>query len=453
MEIKQGEIIMEQKIVESTKIFLTLYSYINHEIEFLREYYRTTYENLKKHRFTVEKKYEIGYQIDYLIDSIVNKEAWSINSLKLQEINETILFNNVKFKDVITNISIREKEKRIIFIIDDKYKSKDEFNPNIARYKYRDIQRYETIFARSIISDIIVTFESLLTKTFDLLIVTNPFPYLEGETIPLANYFLKDASKSFTEKIGKVVEKKLYDSLQTFEDILQAERCDIDKDILYAFKEIYYRRNIMVHNNSKVNKQYLNSVHTNFRKNLKLDTTLICDQIYLDNAFVIMYELFFFLYYGIFKNYSDNIEYLSLISNFAFNKLKEKDYEIAKVIYKKISTNNNIEFIDKMMYRINYLNALKQLKNTEDLTIELKNLDVSIATDNFKIAKYCLLNEHDKVYEFLQKTYPNSFAAKEIKEWPIFVNFRESEQYQKFCTEHVEDFLSEEITDEFNENQ
>ena len=57
-----------------------------------------------------------------------------------------------------------------------------------------------------------------------------------------------------------------------------------------------------------------------------------------------------------------------------------------------------------------------------------------------------------EIYLYLNKTYPNSFNAISLKEWPIFVNFRESQEYQKFCAEHSEDFLSEEIVEETEQN-
>ena len=156
----------------------------------------------------------------------------------------------------------------------------------------------------------------------------------------------------------------------------------MDKDVLMVFKEIYFRRNVIIHNDCKVNKQYLDSINAEFRKNIKIGDILTCDKIYLDKAFNTVYGIYFFLFYGLLKNYYNGDEYVSVISNVAFGHLKEKDYEIAKMIYKKLSTNNSIIFADKMLYRINYLNAVKQLDESDILENEIKTLDVSIATEN-----------------------------------------------------------------------
>ncbi len=199
---------MRSKKVENTNIFLTLYSYANNEIELLRDYYRITYKNVVSHRLSVEKEYEPGYKINELIESIVDKKNNTINEQALDVANNTVIMGDATFKDIVTNISIKEDSKKIVFTFAPKYKAKKQFNPNIARFKYKETQRYESIFSRSIVSDIIVTFESLLTKIFNILILRNPFPYLEGETIPLANYFIKDTQKNVAVKLKKLLKKR-----------------------------------------------------------------------------------------------------------------------------------------------------------------------------------------------------------------------------------------------------
>ena len=40
----------------------------------------------------------------------------------------------------------------------------------------------------------------------------------------------------------------------------------------------------------------------------------------------------------------------------------------------------------------------------------------------------------------LLATYPESFKAEEIREWPIFKIFRETDYYKKFLEIHKDDF-------------
>ena len=71
---------------------------------------------------------------------------------------------------------------------------------------------------------------------------------------------------------------------------------------------------------------------------------------------------------------------------------------------------------------------------------EIDALDVSIATEDYRIAKLCLEGKDEEVYKALSKNYPHPYSAEIIRDWPLFINFRESEYYVKFAQEHSEDF-------------
>ena len=85
------------------------------------------------------------------------------------------------------------------------------------------------------------------------------------------------------------------------------------------------------------------------------------------------------------------------------------------------------------------------------LAKEVKKLDVSAMQAQFVIAKCCLEDNTAKIYELLSKTYPDSFDAVSIRDWPIFINFRETEEYKSFLKEHKNDFAIQEMTVDNNE--
>lgn len=62
--------------------------------------------------------------------------------------------------------------------------------------------------------------------------------------------------------IRNEVEQNMYDSLKTLDKIKEKSGFDIDRyaKIRKQFEEIYYRRNIYVHNNGIVNEIYLSKV-------------------------------------------------------------------------------------------------------------------------------------------------------------------------------------------------
>ena len=73
---------------------------------------------------------------------------------------------------------------------------------------------------------------------------------------------------------------------------------------------------------------------------------------------------------------------------------------------------------------------------------------MSIATDDFKIVKECLLSNYEYVYKLLNKTYPKSFGAREIRDWPLFIDFRDTKFYSDFVEKYKEDFQVFEIDKE-----
>ena len=111
-------------------------------------------------------------KIDSLIESVIirEKEILSIDTDKLREVNTTPVATDVKFCDVVEGLDISDDKKRVKFKFKDKFKSNNYFNPNVARAKYKEAQRMESIFFRSVITDLIVTYESLLSKLLNVII-------------------------------------------------------------------------------------------------------------------------------------------------------------------------------------------------------------------------------------------------------------------------------------------
>ena len=156
-----------------------------------------------------------------------------------------------------------------------------------------------------------------------------------------------------------------------------------------------------------------------------------------------LYKVACTLFYEVQIAYNPKYEkwHISL-GNIGFDLLQNKNYDVAEQLYFILSSCKQICFRDKAMYRINYINALKQQGKTEAVKKELNDLDVSIATDDYKIAKLCLEDKNEEVYKEIGKNYPEPFTADLIRDWPIFINFRESEYYTLFVKEHQEDFGS-----------
>lgn len=336
----------------------------------------------------------------------------------------------------------------------DRYFSNIYYSPIAAKLKLQSAGKYKKILVESVISHIIVVFENFLGNILRILIKKEPLKYLANQQIMISEVIQK-GEESISEKIEQTVDSYLRCSIDQLSEIEKKEKIEIDRyeKISTSFSEVYYRRNAYIHTDGKVNKDYLNKVDNIYKKNIQIGNELVCDKDYLDNSICLLSKIIFSIVFELLKNTNVNAIEMSYITNYYFVRLLNEHYPICKFVYQSLSQYKPIEFADKMNFRINYLNACKQLGETEFVNKKLKELDISAMEDKYKIAKYCLANETEKIYSLLKSTYPHSFNALEIREWPIFINFRETKEYQQFRNEHLEDFLVNEMEADDNTKQ
>lgn len=425
------------------------------DIDALKQFYNSTSKNIMDLKSQIENNYRYGLELSKVFTEILNENTIDNRNAKINDVYERIIDNNIKIKD-ICKIKKFEKtdERSLSYSINAKYRNNSKYNPIIVMEKISNIKKNEHILVGSVLSNIIIIFESMLTAIYRLLIFESPQVYLKGKTISVASFFDRSVSNELENLIEDKIDSDIYNSLKTLNEIAEMENLQYERyeKFILEFKEIYFRRNSYVHTNGKANKKYLMYVDEKFTKNVKEDDSLVCDDIYINNAILVLTKLLFSIIYEIISKRNASTKQINIIANNFFERLQNKEYEITSSVYYALSQYKPLEFLDRAMYRINYINAIKQLGLTDKVKKELKNLDLSIATDDFKIAKECLLDNNDIVFKMLKNTYPNSYTAVHIKEWPIFVNFRETDYYKDFVALHQEDFAIEEIeTEDQNE--
>ena len=415
------------------------------EIDSLKDFFEVYVKAVNLEEKDFLDKYKYGIAIADALDSVYMEKSYESQKSKLEKVKDERLANGLLVKDVI-HIVYSEDEAdnnaqiKLSFSLLDRYDYKY-YNPEISRRKKSMFQEQRRMFAQSILSNLIIIFESYLAKVYEILVITCHKSYLDNKQIYVSEIFNRDLGEIIHSAVRNEVEQNMYDSLKTLDKMKCTSGFDIDRyiPIRKKFEEIYYRRNIYVHNSGKVNEIYLSKVDKKYQYNAELNNYLSCDDEYLLSAIRIVKKVVCSLYYELLntKIFDNNIPYGSL-SNVGFEALCSKEYSIAEHIYNSLSKHKGFEYIDKAAYQANYINALKQ--QGVDIEKLIDEYDVSIATDDFKIAKLCLQDRFEDVYELLVKSYPESFDAIALREWPIFVNFRDTEFYEKFKASHKADF-------------
>lgn len=412
------------------------------DVESLEEFFYRSNKTLVDYQLHNEKSCQQGKMIADLFDQIMECDGSEERNQKTEEVKFIEIEPGITFSNVCSIVPFSDEDDVLRYSMKKEFKNKPCYSPNEAKSKYDHIRKYEFILKESVLAHIIVSFENYLSEIYRLLLTTNPLLYFENQTILLADVFKENFNEAVMERLEAEVDNKMRNSLEALTHICDKEKINVNRyeNIVNHFVEIYYRRNAYVHTMGRANKDYMKKVSQDLLNGTLENDFLSCDDIYIENAIIILCKLMFSIVYELLVKFNATEEDVDELASIFFEKLKQGQYVLSKYAYYSMSQYKDLPFLSRTTYRMNYINAAKQLKEMDLVKRELENLDISIATDNFKIAKYCLADNNEQVFKMLQETYPKTFDAVAIREWPIFINFRETEFYEKFVSEHKEDF-------------
>ena len=383
-------------------------------LDALNDYFNETSKMLNSKKLSFPEKHKIAYRLMEILDEIYDIEREKRNEY-IGSIQDKTVIDNIALKDIIS-ISISDND--VIQYSMKKGYEKETYTPKYSREKLRSIRNQEMIFIRAILTNAIIIFEQFFSAQYETLVIIQPKAYFEDKKIPISEFFEYDINQILQKTVAKEV-------------LHLVNQCK-------ARQEIYYRRNAYVHSKGRANEIYLEKVDKKYKKEVTLDSPLICDDSYLENVISTVYKIISSLHFELLHVLNAKQDDYDYLGNLGFNSLKNENYELAEYIYGILRKEKSFEFRYKAIYEINYINALKL--QGKDVNKLIRGFDVSIATNEFKIAKYCLLDNHQSTYDLLLATYPDSFNAEAIREWPIFKIFRETDYYKKFLEIHKDDF-------------
>ena len=220
-------------------------------------------------------------------------------------------------------------------------------------------------------------------------------------------------------------------------DIIRSANTNYISEEMKAFREIYYRRNIIVHNQGIANDIYvLNSGN----KNVEIGDRLIVDNRYINSAFEITVRVLIGTLWGLRKLADDKENICDELFDYGYRYLLEEKWELAKFINGLLLTDEDQSAADIMCERVNRWIAIKNLEGIGEINDEVNALDVSAMGLQFVIAKYALLDDFQKVSYYLEKAINDVLKPADIKEWPLLKQYRDSELYHEFVEKHASDF-------------
>jgi hypothetical protein len=201
--------------------------------------------------------------------------------------------------------------------------------------------------------------------------------------------------------------------------------------------EIYQRRNLLVHNGGIINSIYISKVPEEFRKGIKLKTSLGVDKEYLDNAISKLQKAFILIASELWKNLDrTDISRGGILMNIVYENLLQSRWDICEGLSHFIINDNHLPAVDKVIAQLNFWLCKKRMGNYEKVKREIESTNYSDKKEIFQLGLFALKDDKKSFFEILPAALDSQqLNIERLEEFPIFKEMRESEEYGKFKVE------------------
>jgi hypothetical protein len=300
----------------------------------------------------------------------------------------------------------------------------------------------EKLLGRTVLVGAVSQFETLIAELAHQFYVTHPESLSKAETtITFADLYEYDTIEhARSAHIAKHVDGLMRASLQDWSKFFKKqanksiEEITADSD---RFNEIFQRRNIIVHEDGRVNKIYLRQVKAEKVKELLGDNPL-GQEIPVDVDYV-----------------SRSIEELEavgvtlgLLSLLAWNRQHAQEvYDfVISMVYGSMCAGHwvtaerisnvfriqNCKQIDHLVLTVNYWLCRKRLdRHWRELRKEVESADLSALHPRFTVARLALLDDFDGFFAAIIKFDGAGISEKELDEWPILEEARKEARFEE----------------------
>lgn len=333
----------------------------------------------------------------------------------------------------IKNISDKNGKKEIAFSLKDNpyFGNVKNIDVKAGALEYTQYSDLPNIHAANTLIMLLIRFEDFVSNHIRKMFSKFPEKYLNEKSISLAEINDLGINEIKEVVLTKEVEKTMRLSHTEWFKIYVSHKMNFDNynDELEILKELYARRNILVHNSGKVNKDYLSLVST---CKYKLGDELTVDDEYLKQAFSTIKELIFAIIIESQRFYKiSESNLLDEAFEKGFEEMLKESYDIGEKVYFSLKTNPLLSEEDKLVSKVNYWICKKELDGLQEIKGELQSFDATALKEIYVLAKHLLLEDNHNSFlmteELLKK---NQINASIINEWPLFKRFRKTKEYQ-----------------------
>lgn len=413
---------------------IELLYYSLERIASLQNFYESEYEGIIEKANQGKKRNMFGPVVHQYFSMVVSND--SDNAEEISEFKKRLdSFVEIVHRPDETTIGYRIKNAEY-------WRAKGyELNLKKAANKYYQYSDMPIIHGSNTLIMLITRFEEFISNFLAELYMLFPQRYLDDQTICFSEVVNSSIEEITSKILAHRVDAIMRESYTEWFKIFENHKIPLDsyQEEMTILKEMYARRNILVHNSGQVNNSYLSSVEGSSNA---IGDVLTVDQGYLANAFSAVNTLIFAIIVGAAKlTKEERNKYLEDVFDSAFEQLCDGKFLLCSKIFKSLLLNKYIDEEHRLMSQVNYWISEIELVGLETVQDEINRFDVSALNPKFSLAKDVLLENYDDVKRKLDDLYSRELIhAEELEIWPLFKKFRTTSQYFKFKTEHADDF-------------
>lgn len=244
--------------------------------------------------------------------------------------------------------------------------------------------------------------------------------------------------------IEKTVESVLRGSVQEWLEFLKSKlklsMGYIDEHKAHLI-EATQRRNLLVHNGGVVNRIYLANYPKDYGEPPKIGENIQVSYDYLYKTISIFERCFLLIAAELWKKVdANNKDRGKLLINLAFEHLVSERYDIAESLSLFTTKDKTLQESDQLYAKINFWISKKYGNSFEDIRQDIEKEDFSAKSKLFILAKNILLSDFDEAIKDIEYllNHNEDFSFKEVKNWPLFKEFREQPLYNELLNKYSE---------------
>jgi hypothetical protein len=213
---------------------------------------------------------------------------------------------------------------------------------------------------------------------------------------------------------------------------------DASKD---EIREIFLRRNLVVHTGGIVNSIYLRDVAESLRKDLKVGNKVDVSREYLARAIDLLDYGFTLVISEMWKKLDalDEQRATDLLP-IGFAHLEAGRWECARYVNDFVVRDKGLSENIRLRAQINYWQSFKWEGRYEEVRQEVEAADFSAKAPVFQFAQAALKDDYDLCFKLLPPLLANGVLTTDsLETWPLFKNLRQQEEFSKYLPSDAEE--------------